>query len=356
MVDKPDPIPGELVNFTLAEYIAMNQLEPLVPFIHQFINAATTNFSSVSALEGYKMGLNPAALFTLINLDASFSVKGGCFKLYEGMTSYLGSNHIVTNAIVKSVTRPSPAHSLPNYHKRKPQHSQQGALHLRLRFSDRGDISFNDSLSVLGLDAQEEAVLVRSDTYYVSGVGVEGPITQADFGLWNFDVTQPFGLPVAPSPIQIIRPLPYGPAALSISSDTDIPPLELIALVKPQLDGFNATLITNVEVDMTVYDHPYDPYFPPETLAVSPTSYTRLDNLQGYRKTYWNTALNTGPGHSYIINNAANFISAFFPPKTIRREEQPAQQTPAASFDVASIAAEMAANYRKRVEGRAEPV
>jgi len=303
----------------LSDYITQNNLEPLIPFFHYFVAGGTTNFSSVSAFDAFRLGACASSLTTVIDATTTFSMVGGCYALHEGIANYLGWDNILTSATITRVIRPRHNNNAPVVIQ-----GRRGTRRVPFRYNcDSVIVAFAPSPEVSGflnLDSLEASVLnkVTHLNYYVTAADVAGPIaTNSDFVLSNVDSDNTYdpAAVVAPAPVVMFRGLQYGPVALAMTSQEPLTSQQVYQLCKPQLNNINPSQLTQVNVTREIYNHAFSPLFPAQYLGAAPNAFTQLDDLQGYRKTFWYTSLNTAVSHAHVINNVANFLAPYFPNK-----------------------------------------
>jgi len=171
-------------------------------------------------------------------------------------------------------------------------------------------------LSLFELDSTETEIFSSVKLrHYVDGlISVAGPILSPNplFSLSHFDVTRPFSLAIN-GWFNFLGVLSYAPAILSACSDDDITEADFRAKVAQQISLIPSSLITSFNItEFTL--HEYAPY--PSNAALSDPIgyYTKLDNIQGRRNTFWTGALPSSiPGHHNIIDAAFRLVERLFP-------------------------------------------
>lgn len=317
MIEKPDPIPSELL-ITFEQYILQNQLQPLLPVFNSFLLAVTTNFSDFTVFHALGLGVNAATFTMLLDANLSFIMNEGCYTLYEGYQEFLGAKNVLTNAVVTSVKRPSRGSSAPaiikghlNTGRRTPFQYKCDSVVMALP-------PVAPSLPLLDLDHREFTLFKDVDyfKYYVTAVDTEGPLAQKDYTLFQYDASRPLYHPKMPAVTQFLRFVTYGPSVMVITADEGLPPNVLLAQVQNQIDHVNETFFTKVTVDRKIESHQFWPHFKSSSLAASPTPYTRYADIQGYRNTYWYTSMDTGAGHTWVVNLVESWVDSHFPSKS----------------------------------------
>jgi len=319
LLDIPDPFPSELL-VPFDEFIVSNGYQPLVPIFRTLIGAGTTNYSSLSAFEGIRIGANVIGVLSLIGGPGNeFSVVGGCIKLYDGMAAYIGSENIKTKVDLITSVRPIAGLDYPTTLAGTILGSD-GVERPFIEVCEKVIVAFppvlSDLESFLSLDHRERSLFskVRYFDYYVTTAAVEGNLTSGPFVVDNFQENQLYGLPVAPAFVYMFRGYSYGPAALGMNAPTHIPLHDMLDIAQEQLDRTPDNLLSSINLSTEhARWHLFNPYFLDSELATSPTAYTRLANLQGHRNTYYAGSLITEISHVTIINQAQGFIAANFP-------------------------------------------
>jgi len=169
------------------------------------------------------------------------------------------------------------------------------------------------NLQFMDLNAEETSIFqnVRANSYFDFRVDVAGPIANNQgFNLASIDYITL--IPPFPNILALRREIPYGPAVGYAYADQDITTSDMFNLVNQYLGYIPATALT--QADLVAFNrHSYQAHFTLESLAQSPTPYTRLNNLQGLRNTYWTGALLSFAETSSIWQRTYTLIDTNFP-------------------------------------------
>jgi hypothetical protein len=282
----------------------------------------------LSMWEALRMAINIEGMISIVSSGPSvFSVKNGCINLYNGMIDYLGAENVLTNVDLEFAIRPPAGFDFPSTLAgviTSTGHHGETIQRPFVQSCEKVFVAFPPLLSALeflGPDEVESALFssVSHFNYYVTSAEVEGPLVSnppKEFMMVNYQEGKPYGLPAMPCLVNMFRGYPYGPATVGMTSANPIPVDEMIAIAQREVDTISDSLLTKVTLSTAnAQAHVFEPYFPSSELATSPTAYTRLNNLQGYRNTYYSGSLLSTVSHVLIINWANGFIEANFPPK-----------------------------------------
>lgn len=244
-------------------------------------------------------------------------MKGGCSKIYQGITAFLGEENVVLDSLVTDV------HRKPN-----------GKVQLRgintetnrefLYFCDDVVIAFAQTAANLAnwdLDTQEQAIFnqVGTRNYWWGTADLTAPsaVHSADaFNMQIRNLSDPFLTPPYPSLILVNRgSTNQRPAAWYAASGVQ----QLSDSAITTIINNNAATMTGLGAlsSFTITDfnfHEYQPFVKNVTaLTAVPNLYTRIKNLQGYRHTYYTGGLVGYAGSFIVWENAYNLVQAHFP-------------------------------------------
>lgn len=309
----PDPIPSKLL-VTFSEFITTNQLQPLVSSIFNpaLFGGGLGDYDKLTALYAIQ-NLAPTILRVFIASQASFEIRNGCLSVYEGIRDYLGTNNVLVNAHVISTIRPHDGTIILNGYINKPLSTfnyECGKL----------IVSFPQVLSrmlFLQLDTTEINIFrnVQQRYFFDAVVDVQGPITvDQSYDLGNVNLNTVYDTPFLPAITSMVRNLPFGPSQLTSYSNTYISNNEMLQIVNHQLNNVPHSLIHESNV-IAFNHHIFQPHFSVSSLSTSPTPYTKLENLQGYRGTYYIGALKDFALSVLLWDSSLRFISEHFPSK-----------------------------------------
>jgi len=321
LVSKPDPFPSDLL-VPFDQWLMTNDYTVLIPIFRELIGGGTTNYSAITAFEALRMATNIIGILNIVGSGpAQFSVEGGCIKLYDGMQAYLGAENVLTSVDIALAVRPS--HNVGGFNLpstligTRKQHGHEKPF---VQTCEKLVLAFPpllEELTFLQLDSQEEALFsaVRAYNYYVTTGEVAGPAAAADFVVDNINPNRLFELAEQPTFVYMFRGFTYGPAVVGMSSANPISAPQMLDIAQVQLDRTPDSILNSVTLALPGYKHLYSPYFLASEMAKSPTAYTRLDNLQGHRNTYYSSSLLSVANHVAIINQVDGFIATHFPTK-----------------------------------------
>lgn len=342
----PDPIPAELL-VPFSDFIVAHNLQ-----------AMTRIFQPLLFVGGMGHYANITTLYALKNMHrgvlALFSVPGsgitllnGCGSLYNAVRNYVGYDKVITGVTVLDASR----HECWNHqghgeHDDFFHHGDGGcehnddsmvALTVKLPSGEYQSYScgslfvtfapvmsqaqsgwggWNSNIAFLHPDQHELNILskVQHRAYYAFEVNVAGPAAAGAFNIYNLDPQNYDGLPVFPAISALQRTIPYGPAAGWASADTDLSIDQITAVIADQLTRMPATVLNQTSLVTVVSHVPFQPHFSVADLSVSPSPYTRLAQLQGYRDTYWLGSMLTFAESVMVMEHALRLINATFPP------------------------------------------
>jgi len=276
------------------------------------------NLSEVTTLAAIS-ALTPLVLSITSTLDAGFTVNNGCVTIYEGITDYLGASNVVTNFTTVSVLRPTGflGDLLPNVVVGYNSFNKQPYVYT----CDKIISAFPQTLDNFqgwDLDSTESQLFQQASwhAFYNGIVSVTGgPASSAGFAVPNVNPFDPLGLltPVFPAVTNVLRPLSYGPATVqAFSETTDLTQAQITVIVQKDLANISASGVLDTKLQF-VQLHQYQPTPSTASLRAQPNFYTRINNLQGHRDTYYTGALLTTSASYAVWNQALLLVQANFP-------------------------------------------
>lgn len=308
----PDPIPPEILG-PFSDYIVANNLQPLESSIFEIlINVGgmgnVTDLTTVYAL----VGLHRLTLSLFTTPNVSFSIYEGCIQIYDGIRSYLGPQNVITNAKTIQMIRPPTGIDLP----------VKLLMNINNTFSfiNCKDVmiafpEFLPSIAFMHPTPDEVAVFqnVRVRDYFGSEVNVSGPISNltTGFTLLNLDLFTADHFPILPAVTSVRRDYPYGPAAAFTTTNAPVTDASITAIIEEQLASIPPSLLTNTTL-VELNRHVFQPYFTVDSLAQSPTPFTKIDQLQGQRHTYWLSALPAFAESVILWQRSQDIVNQYF--------------------------------------------
>lgn len=306
----PDPIPPELL-VPFSQFIEENNLQALAStiFVGLTFDGGLFSYDKLTTLYGL-LNARRGVLALFEPTLSGIAVVGGCGAFYAGVTEYLGSS-VYLNAKLQLATRPL---------------FGEGESALLFNINGEEQLFTADSIIMAmpqtlqnlapilpDLKEIETFAQVQVRHYYAMELTAAGPLADAgNFSITNIDVAQPGEFPQFPTVLDFERALPYGPMAGWFGSETPMSTAAALSAAKTQLAGMPAAALTGVTVEEFIY-HPYQPYFPVSALSQSPTPYTNIKNIQGYRNTYYVGALMTADAESVkVCEQGYNLVNEFF--------------------------------------------
>jgi len=306
-----------LVPFT--QTIQTHNLAALNSLFFGFLTSSGVgNLSEVTTLAAVS-ALTPLILSITSTLNAGFTVNNGCVTIYEGITNYLGASNVVTNFTTVSVIRPTGllGELLPNVVIGYNSHNQQPYVYTCENIISAFPQTL-DNFQGWDLDSTETQLFQQASwhAFYNGIVTVTGgPASSAGFAVPNVNPFDPLGLltPVFPTITNLIRPLSYGPAAVqAFSETTSLTQAQITAIVESGLTNVSAAGVLDTKLQF-VNLHQYQPTPSNASLSAQPNFYTRINNLQGHRDTYYTGALLTTSASYAVWNQALLLVQANFP-------------------------------------------
>jgi hypothetical protein len=256
----------------------------------------------------------PNALLT------GFNVAGGCSRIYDGISTYLGAGNVVLNSDIQEVQRKNNNGDHPI--QLRGVNSQTG-VDFKYFCGDLV-IAFPQTKANLAnydLDDVEDAIFsqIGVRNYWWGTANISGATTSGGFTVQVRDLFgDPFQSAPYPGMIQVMRPhFTITPAAwYAASGDTPVDNAQIAIKVQNHFNTMiNAPigLFDSVAIDEFHY-HQYQPHvINVSALAVTPNLYTRIANLQGHRHTYY-VGGTEGYAASYVVwENSYKLVQTYFP-------------------------------------------
>jgi len=314
MLDIPSPIPAELL-LSFQDWLTLHDLHVLDFIFNGTINAGGWGpFNLVTAFDAVAQ-LGPTTLMFDLVPGSWFGINNGCQSLYDGIVNYMGSQSIMLKAHVTHTIRPPSNLHLPII----VSGFQEGHGHF-VKSCDKLIVAYQqtpDNLAPLNLDEAELAVFgsVTVRDYTTSQVTLEGPITaNAPYEFANVRRDRFLSTPPLPNLYNFFNSHPFGPGFAIGFSETLLPEAVLPAIMIAAAEGAPTEAVTKVTWEK-FWRHEYNPHFSRTVLGGAVNPYTRLDQLQGHRNTFYCGALASTETSAYIWNKNKVKIMPFFPPK-----------------------------------------
>jgi len=306
--------PALLVPFT--QTIQTLNLSALNSIFFGFLTSSGVgNLSEVTTLAAIS-ALTPLVLSITSTLDTGFTVNNGCVTIYEGITNYLGASNVITNFTTVSVIRPTGLFGeiLPNVVIGYNSYNEKPYVYTCENIISAFPQTL-DNFQGWDLDSTEEALFGQASwhAFYNGIVSVTGgPASRAGFAP-NVNPYDPLLTPVFPTITNVLRTLSYGPATVQAFSETnDLTQAQITAIVKSGLANISASGVLNTTLNF-VQLHQYQPTPSNASLSARPNFYTKINNLQGHRDTYYTGALLTTSASYAVWNQALLLVEANFP-------------------------------------------
>lgn len=317
----PAVIPAALL-VPFSQTIAQYNLTPLAGLFEGFLTSGGVgDLSQVTTLSAVSQ-FTLLVTFIITQNGGGFTVYNGCASIYEGITAYLGAANVVTNFTTVSVIRPVGLLGafLPNVVIGYNSYTQKPAVYT----CDKLITAFPqtiDNFAGWDLDATETGVFqhVSWRAYYNGLVTVNGGTVASlstGFQTLNYNPSGLVGTPAFPCLTNVLRPYPYGPAALEASAQTqNYTVADITPIVLQGLAAIKATGVLDASLQFVTL-HQFQPHPDTASLSAQPNFYTRLYALQGHRDTYHTASLVTTAGSFAVWNQAEQLVtSSAFPQK-----------------------------------------
>jgi len=316
----PAVIPAALlVPFT--QTIQELNLDPLVGIFNGFlIQGGMGDLSQVTTLSAVSQ-LTLLVLSIITTNGGGFTVNNGCASIYEGITNYLGASNVVTNFTTVTVLRPTGllGDLLPNVLVGYNSYNKQPYVYTCQKLITAFPQTL-DNFAGWDLDSTESQLFqhVSWRAFYNGLVTVTGGTVSTlstGFQTINFNFSDPLGTPTFPCLTNVLRALPYGPAALEASAETENVTIAAITtIINKDLAVLASTGILTAKVEFVTL-HQFQPHPDTASLSAQPNFYTQLYALEGHRDTYHTASLVTTAGSFAVWNQALQLVQAHFPPK-----------------------------------------
>ncbi|QKX55262.1 uncharacterized protein TRUGW13939_02354 [Talaromyces rugulosus] len=297
-IQLPDPVPEDLL-LPFSKFVDKYDLQDIV----QLVALQAQGFGNVletTTLYVFKF-FNE---IVLENLASSFlaSATTNSHELYEKAYDALGgAKNVLFNSTIISIDRP--AKSDPD-----------APIKLYVQSSSTGEIvqintkqivfaipPVASNFETVDLDETEDSLISRFTSHtFMAGVLKNAAYLEAPGLLYNADLTTPYKLPKLPS-IYFIGPMfgnltaiPYGGPSPPDPEDEEDIKKDVISLVKKSIPGSDPEIVSwmsggNYECQVSADE-------------IRGGFYERLNNLQGYRNTWWTGAAFQHPDCALIWN------------------------------------------------------
>jgi len=317
----PAVIPAALL-VPFSQTIATLNLYPMASLFEGFLTSGGVgDLSKVTTLAAVSQ-FTQLVTFIITTTGGGFTVYNGCASIYEGITAYLGSANVVTNFTTSYVIRPSGllGQIFSNVVAGYNSYTQKGSIYTCDKIISAFPQTI-DNFAGWDLDPTETGIFqhVSWRAYYNGLVTVTGGTVatlQTGFQTLNYDPTGFVGTPQFPSLTNVLRPLPYGPAGLEASAETqNYTVADITPIVNAGLAAIASTGVLTATLQFVTL-HQFQPHPDTASLHAQPNFYTRLYALQGHRDTYYTASLVTTAGSFAVWNQAEQLVtSTAFPVK-----------------------------------------
>jgi hypothetical protein len=297
-IQLPDPVPEDLL-LPFGKFVDKYDLQDMVQLI-------------ALQAEGFGNVLESITLYVfkffneivLQNLASSFlaSATTNSHELYEKAYDALGgADNVLFNSTIISIDRPGKS-------------DPEAPIKLHVQSSSTGEIvqintkqivfaipPVSSNFESVDLDETEDSLISRFTSHtFVAGVLKNAVYPEAPGLLYNADLSTPYHLPKLPS-IYFIGPMfgnltafPFGgPFPPDPENDEDLKD-EVLSLVKKSIPG------SDPEIVSWINPGPYECQVSADEIRGG--FYQRLNNLQGYRNTWWTGAAWQHPDCALIWN------------------------------------------------------
>lgn len=309
----PDPIPAELtVSFT--QWVTNNNFQILYSglFYNLGIIGGFVDFDTTPAL--YVLANMPPSILDLFTRNGTiFTIFNGYFQLYDGIRNYIGRDNVLTSAKIRRVIRPPEAlkNILPITLIIEVGGKLKVAQTWKLVIAHPQLLS---DISYIDLDAREKDIFkhVSSYLYYAAAFNFTGGLLGQGQGIQvtNINPANAYGYPNWPGIASINRGLPYGPGGVFGCAKDPITNEAMEVVMQEQLSRMGP-LIENPQISVYKPHEKFCPHFDFESIRASPNVYTRLENLQGYRSTFWIGALRNFANSGALWDQSFKFIEKY---------------------------------------------
>jgi hypothetical protein len=293
------PVPAELMG-PWSQFVVAHNLSALSSVFQGFLQAG--GLGNWDLLTTYFALRNLAPTLSQgIGIPGAFFVGNhGCQSLYDGIVNYIGAENVYTSVNITQVFRPKENRKNGRTVIRGTIPKPTNASETQRFVASCGQlvIGFAQTLAkleVFDLDEKEQQFFanVKTRQYATGRINVAGPITATPvYNLIHLDVTRPFNN-VVNSWLMLNVKVSYAPTNFLGFSDNLTTSADFRALVTAQLNLVPPTLITSFNFT-ELFFHEYYPYPSNADLTTQKGFYTKLEDLQGRRNTYWVGTLLSG--------------------------------------------------------------
>ena len=309
--DIPEEVPEELL-IPFSDFIVKYNLSALndVVFTPVLFNGGLGYYSKLTTIYAL-LNLSPSilALFNPTTTSlAGFNPAEGCADLYAGIEEYIGKENVIRNANTHRVDR-----------------SRNGEVKLRVSIDGAKAVSVScnhliiafpetlESLHFMDLDFAEYEVFkhVLTRSYYDFAVDVTGPLENTTFSFANVNAVDEGAFPSSPAVLSFERMIPYGPLAGVAFAEPSVCPYEVESVIRAQIKEIPDSLFTADVVALN--RHVFQPHFTAE--AIRSGVYNSLAALQGFKNTYWLSALVGYADSTVLWQKAFTLVANKFPKK-----------------------------------------
>jgi len=310
-------IPTELL-MTFKDYAILKNLNhmPDITHLYGFSGGfAYGNYSNILALNMItSMSRVTMAIIGLAGPTGQFQINGGCIQLYNGITNYLGSQNVITNAQVTKVKR-----------------HENGNRPIKIKGTANGEafkykckkyvVAFPpvlEKIQFMNPDSLETKLFKHVNyRYFYTGLltNTTGPYQNSAGFFLNTDPSSTYYAPFVASVTTIGRLLPYGPYAIQLISPTEITSAQARQIMLDSLANMTSTVFHTYTLQ-TIFPHGnYGPHFDVESLSKNISPFAKLRDLQGHQNTYYIGALQSMISAStYIWERSKLMVDEYFPP------------------------------------------
>jgi hypothetical protein len=308
----PDVIPSELL-VTFDEFIATNQLEALIPgffrsYIYNYRNKPSSNYTALSALSDAGQWV----FLLQSNPNSAFRIKEGCIQLYDNMTNYLGRNNVIKNARVFSVDRTGNGGLITIRYMRESNHIvSANCRNLVVSFAP-----LLENLEALDLTRKEEKVFEKTSSFNLYPFAVNITTANPLLCVLNFNISNPTLIPSFPFVSNLCMFNPEGwMSGYFLNEGPKVSDSIIIGDINQQLSNI-PSLFTSAPIVEVLDYHYLTPYFTANAFKNGKSPYKKIDELQGYKNTYWMSSLASRLDWSHVVwEHAHSLVDTYFPHK-----------------------------------------
>lgn len=322
MQNPPNPLPPEVTEVSMAEFIALNNLTAIIElFLGQLTGAGWGPLEQITAFDALLQRTCTNLIYGNPNYTLPwFSVYNGCESLYDGILARIGASSVRFNATVSFVNRAPVAgpSAITVYG------TQNGVPFVdtcsRLIVAIPPTL---DQLQFMALTPQEYLVFQHVSYrnlfagYFNAQGGDLGLVPDIVIANLNFS-NPPYDEPTYPNVLNAYR-LFTGPMAVqtgyNLQPATDA---QAFALTQSIIQGFTGTVGGSAAFDyvnlVSLYKHEFNPHFDSGYLSGANSPYYLLNQLQGTLHTDYVGALNTTASSTPIWNGVYAYFSRKYCP------------------------------------------